>query len=119
VRVLVIDDSARLRERLALRLAEHGHLVVGEADTAAGALSRAVELRPEVIIADVLLRDRHRLELIVALRAAMPRGMLIILTNAASYREHCLALGADHFYDKSDAFDRVAGLLTPSSAAPA
>jgi DNA-binding NarL/FixJ family response regulator len=113
VRVLVIDDSARLRERLALRLGERGHLVVGEADTAAVALALALELRPDAIIADVLLRDRHRLELVIALRTAMPAALLVILTNAASYRDHCLALGADRFLDKSAAFDSVAELLTP------
>ena len=109
----MIDDSARLRERLALRLAEHGHLVVGEADTAAAALAAALQLRPEVIVADVLLRDRHRLELVVALRAALPSVLLVILTNAVSYREHCLSLGADRFFDKSAAFDVVAAQLAP------
>lgn len=111
VRVLVVDDSARLRERLIVRLAERGHLVVGEADSAAAALSAAVALRPDAIVADVLLRDRHRLELVVALRAARPDALLVVLTNAASYREHCLSLGADCFLDKSAAFDSVAELL--------
>lgn len=114
----MIDDSARLRERLAVRLAEKGHLVIGEADTAAGALASAVSLRPEAIVADVLLRDRHRLELVVALRAATPDAVLVVLTNAASYREHCLALGADHFLDKSEAFDEVAELLTSGAVTP-
>ncbi len=118
MRVLVVDDSARLRQRLALRLGEHGHLVVGEADSAAIALSMALALRPDAIVADVLLRDRHRLELVVALRAAVPAALLVILTNAASYREHCLALGADRFLDKSAAFDLVAALLTPRAEAP-
>lgn len=117
VRVLVIDDSARLRQRLALRLGERGHLVVGEADTAATALALVIELRPDAIVADVLLRDRHRLELVGALRTAMPAALLVILTNAASYREHCLALGADRFLDKSAAFDSVADLLMPREEA--
>ena len=111
VRVLVIDDSAPLRQRLALRLAEHGHLVIGEADTASAALAAAMLLRPDANVADVLLRDRHRLELVVALRAAMPSALLVILTNAVSYREHCLAMGADKFFDKSAAFDSVAAQL--------
>lgn len=119
MRVLVIDDSARLRERLTIRLAERGHLVVGEADTAASALARAIELRPDAIVADVLLRDRHRLELVVALRAAVPSAYLVILTNASSYKTHCLALGADRFLDKSVSFDAVPGLLMARSATPA
>jgi DNA-binding NarL/FixJ family response regulator len=112
--VLIVDDSPRLRERLARRLADHGHLVVGEADTASAALAVAVQLRPEAVVADVLLRDRHRLELVIALRAALPASLLVILTNAVSYREHCLALGADRFLDKSAAFDLVAGQLVPA-----
>jgi DNA-binding NarL/FixJ family response regulator len=119
VRVLVIDDSAPLRARLILRLAERGHFVVGEADSAATGLAAVLKLRPDAIVADVLLRDRHRLEMIVALRAAAPEAYLVILTNATSYREHCLALGADRFLDKSASFDAVPGLLMPRSEAPA
>lgn len=111
MRVLVVDASARLRERLSARLAERGHLVVGEADTAAGAVAAAVALGPDAIVADVLLRDRHRLELVAALRVVRPDAILVVLTNAAAYREHCLALGADCFLDKSVAFDSVAELL--------
>lgn len=118
MRVLVIDDSARLRERLALRLVEYGHVVVGQADTAASALALAVELRPDAVVADVLLRDRHRLGFVVAIRAAVPDALLVILTNATAYREHCLALGADQFLDKSAAFDSVAALLTRRWEAP-
>jgi DNA-binding NarL/FixJ family response regulator len=118
VRVLVIDDSAPLRERLILRLQERGHAVVGEADTAATGLAAALALEPEAIVTDVLLRDRHRLEMIVALRMAAPSAYLVVLTNAESYREHCLALGADRFLDKSSSFDAVPGLLMPRSVTP-
>lgn len=112
MRVLLIDDSAGLRERLAARLGEQGHQVVGEAETASGALAAVVHLRPDAIVADVMLRDRRRLELVAALRASSPGAVIVILTNAVSYREHCLARGADHFLDKSAAFDTVAGVLS-------
>lgn len=119
VRVLVVDGSARLRQRLAVRLAERGLLVVGEAGTAAAALTAAVSLRPDAVVTDVLLRDRHRLELVGALRAALPDALLVVLTNAASYREHCLSRGADCFLDKSAAFDNVAELLRRRAVARA
>ena len=53
--VLIVDDSRLFLEAARVLLEREGLRVVGVAVTAAQALRRAVELRPEVILVDIML----------------------------------------------------------------
>ena len=55
VGVLIVDDSRLFLEAARVLLEREGLRVVGVAVTAAQALRRAVELRPEVILVDIML----------------------------------------------------------------
>jgi two-component system response regulator DesR len=111
VRVVVVDDSLAVRARLVPRLREAELVVVGEGGTAAEALALARAHDPDGVVLDVLLPDRHGLDVVPALRLALPGAVIVILSNAPEYRRHCLALGADAFLDKSREFDIVAATL--------
>jgi DNA-binding NarL/FixJ family response regulator len=111
VRVLVIDPSAEVRRRLVARLIEAGLEVIAEGDTAAAAMALTLELAPDAVVLDVMLPDRHGLDLVPALRAIRASLRIAVVSNADAYRRRCLALGADVFLDKSAEFDLVAGAL--------
>jgi two-component system OmpR family response regulator len=112
VRVLLVDDSTPVRSRLVERLRESGLEVIGEAATAAGALEQTRALAPDAIVLDLQLPDRSGIDILPILRAEVPRACILVLTNApAHYRRHCLALGADHFLDKSTEFELVVTVL--------
>ena len=60
-------------------------------------------------------QEAHRLaaELGETLRRLHPQPLTLVLTNSSSrpMRERCMALGAHHFFDKSNEFDQVATAL--------
>jgi two-component system response regulator DevR len=102
--VLVVDDSASLRERLVAMLsAVDGLEVVGEAQNAREALSAIHNLRPEVVILDIQMPDGTGIGVLREVKRDYPGTVVIILTNhaEAQYQKRCLELKADYFLSKS------------------
>lgn len=113
MRVLVVEDSAAVRSRVAALLREAGLDVIGEADSAEAALRLTRSLRPDAIVLDLQLTDGNGMDILPALKATTPAPLVAVLTNIADmeHRSRCLALGADYFFDKSRDFDAVAATL--------
>lgn len=112
MRVLVIDGSEGVRRRVVAQLRDAGFDVVGEGATAAEAVGLAVALAPEVIVLDVRLPDRTALDLLPRLKmTSSPPPTVVVLSNEVAYRAYALALGADHFLDKSADFERLGTTL--------
>ena len=57
VRVLIVDDHPTFRRFARRLLQDEGFVVVGEAGDGASALDAVRELRPEVVLLDVMLPD--------------------------------------------------------------
>ncbi len=87
IRVLVVDDEARVRQGLRMRLASEPDLaVVGEADDGPTALHLALELRPDVVLLDLLLAGMDGIQTTRMLQAAVPASRIV----AFSIREDVL-----------------------------
>jgi CheY-like chemotaxis protein len=81
--VLVVDDHPSFR-RFARRLLETaGFAVVEEAGDGASALAAARDLRPDVVLLDVLLPDTTGFELAETL-SVDPTGPVVVLTSSRS-----------------------------------
>jgi DNA-binding NarL/FixJ family response regulator len=115
VRVLIVDDSAIVRERLADLLSERaGALVrVDQAEDIAGGLQSIRTLEPDVVILDIQMPGGSGIEVLRALKKERPKAKAIILTNYPypQYRKRCLEAGADFFLDKSSEFDKVPRII--------
>ena len=109
-RILLVEDDPSISRLLQLEL-EHRGLTVRTVFDGPAALPAIEEFAPQAIVLDILLRDRHGLDVLPALRAAAPTARIVILTNAPHYRRRCLELGADLVLDKSADFDAVPAAL--------
>lgn len=118
--LLLVDDDAVWRERLARALAARGF----EVSTAASvdeALASGVEA-PEYAVVDLRMPGRSGLELLKALRASDPKTRVLVLTGYGSIPTAIEAtrLGAVGYLSKPcDADEVVRALLQPQGAGEA
>jgi DNA-binding NarL/FixJ family response regulator len=76
--VLIVDDHARFRTSARRLLELEGYEVVGEAADGESAISKAADLRPDVVLLDVNLPDTTGFEVADRLRDS---GARIVLTS--------------------------------------
>ncbi len=110
MRVLVVDDAATVRERLARLLKELDKIeLAGVAADGNSALWLARTLAPDVVVLDLNLPGPSGIEVLWRLKMLSPAPIVMVLTNHATldYRRACLDRGADFFFDKSKEFDRM------------
>jgi len=112
--ILVVDDSEPIRIRLCSLLASiHGISNIDQAGTLSEALARARLCPPDLVILDLHLPDGLGLEIIGSLKHMNPGLRIAILTlyGDSNYRQRCLTLGADWFFDKACQFDELLAVV--------
>jgi DNA-binding NarL/FixJ family response regulator len=100
IRVLVVDDQALVRGGFRLILESQPDLeVVGEAENGAQALTRARELRPDVVLMDVRMPGMDGLEATRQLlsRGDAPRVLMLTTFDMDEYVYDALRAGASGF----------------------
>src|SRR5882672_3437757 len=108
MRILVIEDSERLRRSLATGLRRSGYAVDVAADGAAGLWS-AQSNSYDVIVLDLLLPEVDGLTVLQTLRRKEINSGVLILTAKDSVEDRVrgLKLGADDYLVKPFAFDEL------------
>jgi CheY-like chemotaxis protein len=111
--ILVVDDDAAVRGLIVRILRSRGHDVVGEAGTAAEALARTQELRPDVALVDIGLPDGDGFSLTRQLRglAAGPRVVLFSSDADQTNRAASVRAGAVGFLPKDELSSAALELL--------
>jgi DNA-binding NarL/FixJ family response regulator len=113
MRVLIVDDSPIVAERVATLLSEVSHRieVVGQAPDHPSALQAVSRKKPHVVVLDLRLPTGSGMAILEAVKRVSPAPVVMILTNYPypQYRKRCLDLGADFFFDKSTEFECLRG----------
>lgn len=119
--LLLVDDDAVLRERLARALAARGFTVATAATVEqAEALAARSAAPPDYAVVDLRMPGRSGLELLQGLRLSAPHTRVLVLTGYGSIATAVRAtrLGAVGYLSKPcDADDVVRALLPPANAA--
>lgn len=88
--VLIVDDDEDFSGLAARVVTRWGHVVVGHAGSVAEALTRALELRPDIVLVDIGLPDGDGFSLTEQL-VAMPWRMGVVLISSDSDSANLLA----------------------------
>jgi DNA-binding NarL/FixJ family response regulator len=95
IRVLIADDQALVREGLELLLGQYPELeVVGVAADGESAVAMAAELRPDVVLMDLVMPGIDGVDATVQILAAMPRTQVVILSAYADDESIFAAISA-------------------------
>lgn len=112
MKLLIVEDEARMADLLEKGLTEEGHVVARAVDGAEG-LSLAKSYEFDVIILDVMMPKVNGYELAKRLRADKNRTPILMLTarDAVPDVVRGLDLGADDYMTKPFSFDELLARL--------
>jgi DNA-binding NarL/FixJ family response regulator len=109
VRVVVIDDTADLRELLRISLTRGGMEVVGEAGDGLAGIETVRLVRPDVVLLDLSMPVMDGLEALPEIRRLVPDGKIVVLSGfgATQMSERALSTGADGYLQKGMSLKRM------------
>lgn len=109
-RILIVDDHPTVREGLTVRISSQDDMeVCGEAADEEQALSKTIELRPDVAIVDISLPKGHGIDLIKQIRARCGEVKMIVhsMYEESLYAERSLQAGALGYVNKREAAETL------------
>jgi CheY-like chemotaxis protein len=104
VRTLLVDDNQRFLAAASRLLATWEVLVlVGCVDSGADAVDAVQELRPELVVMDLMMPGMSGLEALTVIkgRPDAPRVVIVTLDDSVERRAHARVAGADAVIGKS------------------
>jgi two-component system OmpR family response regulator len=107
-RVLVVEDEPVINDAVAERLRAEG-FVVEQAYDGPGAVAKAAEVEPDVVVLDVMLPDMSGLDVLHKLREQIPGLPLLLLTAKDSVEDRIAGLtaGGDDYVTKPFSIEEV------------
>lgn len=112
-KVLVAEDSARMRSILKDLLLRNGYEIAGEAENGEEAVRFFNELRPDIVIMDIVMPGMSGIEAMKAIRMDDPKARVVMASSLG--QQHlvieALRAGAVDFFIKPLQAEAVIGAL--------
>jgi DNA-binding NarL/FixJ family response regulator len=106
IKILVVDDHPLVRRAVTARLKIEPHFdVIAEAENGVEAVHKASELKPDVVVLDIIMPLLNGLEAARQIRNQHPEVAIVILSSYAgrSFIEEAKKIGVRAFVPKSHA----------------
>jgi two-component system LytT family response regulator/two-component system response regulator LytT len=108
LKTLIVDDEKPARDELNFLLSSEAEIaVIGEADSALGAIDLAAALKPDVIFLDVQMRGMNGLETAAVLRKVSPDTLIVFASAYDEYAIKAFELGVLDYLLKPFEQERV------------
>lgn len=114
MKILIVDDSELLRERLISLISELPKIEkIAQAQDAKEAMTSFKEFNPDVVVLDIRLSEGNGIDVLQKIKEQNAGLPVIMFTNYPypQYRKKCIQAGADFFFDKSTEFPKVIDVL--------
>ncbi len=113
LRVVIIDDTADLRQLLRLALERSGFEVVAEAGDGKAGIETVRQHRPDVVVIDLAMPVMDGIEALPALRRLVPEAKIIVLSGFGSQQmsARAVAAGADGYVQKGAPLTTIIGYV--------
>lgn len=80
MKVLIVDDNSSTREMVKIILQRTGHEVIGEAGDGDAALKAFAELKPDVVLLDIIMPGKSGMLVLEEMKAMDPKAKIVMLT---------------------------------------
>ena len=88
LKILIVDDHAIVRDGLAAILKfQKDMTMVGEADDGQSAIQKAQELRPDIILMDLMMPNMNGADATAAIKQVLPDTQVLLLTSYGTSSE--------------------------------
>jgi DNA-binding NarL/FixJ family response regulator len=108
--VLIVDDHPVIKDGLVTIVNhEQDFNACGQADDAAEALKAIAELKPDIVVTDISLKNSDGIELTKSIKAICPRLPVIIFSvhDESLYAERALLAGAKAYLMKDEVSENI------------
>jgi len=107
--VLVVDDAALFRQRMIRLLNDRSLHPVLQARNYEEAVNWLQKTAVKLVLLDISMPGKSGIELLKVIKNSYPGTKVWIISNHADerYKQVCLSIGADHFFDKSLDFEEI------------
>ena len=117
MKILMVDDSDITRELMRTFLQDMGHQVVGEAENGNEAVEAFTNLKPDLVLMDLVMPGKTGLEALQEIIAADPSAKVVMVTAVQqdAMSQELLAKGAIAVLRKPFSYPELEEALKPFS----